>query len=144
MCRIRVCVFAVLLLLIPGVEESQGFGVKSAGAGSHAVFFQEELVKSRRAQRPDQNLAFEHLQTVKWGRIAQNGLPRTGGKPPVGRIHFVRSVPILQVANGVQMLNFDLGAAPTTFSPIPPGRKLRGTQRPATLLKNGDFPQPMV
>ena len=130
---------------LPGVEESQGFGVKSAGAGSRAVFFQEELVKSRRAQRPDQNLAFEHhLQTVKWGRILQNGLPRTGGKPPVGRIHFVRSVPILQVVNGVKMLKFDLGAAPTTFSPIPPGRKLHGTQRPPPFLKNAAFPPPVV
>ena len=34
------------------------------------------------AQRPDQISAFEHhLQLVKWGRIVQNGLPRTGGKP---------------------------------------------------------------
>ena len=102
-------------------------------------------MKRLRAQRPDQISAFEHhLQPVRWGRIVQNGLPRTGGKPPVGRIHFVRSVPILQVVNGVQMLKFDLGAAPSAFSPIPPGRKLRGTQRPATLLKNGDFPQPLV
>ena len=102
-------------------------------------------MKSRWAQRPDQILAFEHhLQPVKWGRIVQNGLPRTGGKPPVGRIHFVRSVPVLQVANGVQMLQFDLGAAPSDFSPSPPGRKLHGTQRPVTLLKNGDFPQPVV
>ena len=68
----------------------------------------------------------------------------TGGKPTVGRIHFVRSIPILQVVNGVQMLKFDLGAAPSDFSPSPPGRKLRGTQRPATFLKNGDFPQPVV
>ena len=42
------------------------------------------------------------------------------------------------------MLKFDLGAAPSDFSPSPPGRKLRGTQRPATFLKNGDFPQPVV
>ena len=102
-------------------------------------------MKSRWAQRPDQILAFEHhLQHVKWGWIVQNGLPRTGGKPPVGRIHFVRSVPILQFVDGVQMLNFDLGAAPTAFSPIPPGRKLLGTQRPPTLLKNADFPPPPV
>ena len=97
------------------------------------------------AQRPDQILAFEHhLQAVKWGRIVQNGLPRTGGKPPVGRIHFVRSVPILHLVNGVQMLKFDLGAAPTTFSSIPPGRKLRGTQRPPPFLNNAAFPPPMV
>ena len=97
------------------------------------------------AQRPDQIVAFEHhLQVVKWGRIVQKGLPRTGGKPPVGRIHFVRSVPILQIVNGVQMLKFDLGAAPTTFSPIPLGRKLRGTQRPPTFLKNPAFPPPVV
>ena len=97
------------------------------------------------AQRPDQISAFEyHLQRVKWGRIIQNGLPRTGGKSPVGRVHFVRSVPILQIVNGVQMLKFDLGSAPTTFSPIPPERKLRGTQRPPTFLKNLDFPPPAV
>ena len=115
------------------------------GAGSRALFFQEELVKSRWAQRPDQILAFEHhSQPVKWGRIVQNGLPRTGGKPPVGRIHFVQSVPSLQVVNGVQMLKFDLGAAPADFSPIPPERKLRRTQRPPTFIKNADFPQPVV
>ena len=115
------------------------------GAGSRTVFFQDEFVKTWWAQRQDQILAFKHnFQSVEWGRIVQNGLPRTGGKPPVGRIHFVRSVPILQVVNGVQMLKFDLGAAPSDFSPSPPGRKLRGTQRPGTLLKNGDFPQPVV
>ena len=97
------------------------------------------------AQRPDQISAFEHHDTTcNWGGIVQNGLPCTGGKPPVGRIHFVRSVPILQVVNGVQRLIFDLGAAPTTFSPIPPGRKLRGTQRPLTFLKNHAFPPPVV
>ena len=97
------------------------------------------------AQRPNQISAFEHhVQPVKSGRIVQSGLPRKGGKHPVGRIHFVRSVPILQVVNGVQMPKFDLGAAPTTFSPIPPGRKLRGTQRPPTFLKNPAFPPPVV
>ena len=131
--------------VLPRVEESHRFCVKSLGAGSRAVFFQEELVRRWWAQRPDQILAFEHhSQPVKWGRIVQNGLPRTGGKPPVGRIHFVQSVPILQVVNGVQMLKFDLGAAPTDFSPSPPGRKVRGTQRPGTFLKNGHFPQPVV
>ena len=64
--------------------------------------------------------------------------------PLYAAIHFVRSVPILQVVNGVHMLKFDLGAAPTDFSPIPPGRKLRVTQRRPTLLKNADFPQPVV
>ena len=102
-------------------------------------------MKSRWAQRPDQILAFEnHLQPVKWGRIVQNGFFLQGACPLYAAIHFVRSVPILQVVNGVQMLKFDLGAAPTDFSPIPPGRKLRGTQRPPTLLKNADFPQPVV
>ena len=42
------------------------------------------------------------------------------------------------------MLKFDLGAAPTTFSPIPPGKKLLGTQRPPTFLKSPDFPPPVV
>ena len=102
-------------------------------------------MKSRWAQRPDQILAFEnHLQLVKWGRIAQNGFFLQGACPLYAAIHFVRFVPILQVVNGVQMLTFDLGAAPSDFSPSPPGRKLHGTQRPGTLLKNGDFPQPVV
>ena len=102
-------------------------------------------MKSRWAQRPDQILAFEnHLQPVKWGRIVQNGFFLQGACPLYAAIHFVRSVPILQVVNGVQMLKFDLGAAPTTFSPIPPGRKLRGTQRPPTFLKNPAFPPPVV
>ena len=97
------------------------------------------------AQRPDQISAFEHhLQPVKWGRIVQKGFFLQGACPLYAAILFVRSVPILQVVNGVQMLKFDLGAAPSDFSPSPPGRKLRGTQRPATLLKNGDFPQPVV
>ena len=68
----------------------------------------------------------------------------TGGLPPVRGNPFCTIRPILQVVNGVQMLKFDLGAAPSDFSPSPPGRKLRGTQRPGTLLKNGDFPQPVV
>ena len=115
------------------------------GAGSRAVFFQEELVKRWWAQRPDQILAFEHhLQPVQWGWIVQNGFFLQRACPLYAAIHFVRSVPILQLVNGVQMLKFDLGAAPSDFSPSPLGRKLRGTQRPGTLLKNGDFPQPVV
>ena len=102
-------------------------------------------MKSRWAQRPVQILAFEHhLQPVKWGRIVQNGFFLQGACPLYAAIHFVRSVPMLQVVNGVQMLKFDLGAAPTTFSPIPPGRKLRGTQRPPPFLKNPACPPPVV
>ena len=97
------------------------------------------------AQRPDQISAFEHqLQRVKWGRMVQNGFFLQGACPLYAAIHFVRSVPILQIVNRVQMLKFDLGAAPATFSPIPPGRKLCGTQRPPTSLKNPDFPPPVV
>ena len=97
------------------------------------------------AQRADQILALEHhVQPVDLGRIVQKGFFLQGACPLYAAILFVRSVPILQVVNGVQMLKFDLGAAPTTFSPIPPGRKLRGTQRPPTLLKNADFPPPVV
>ena len=97
------------------------------------------------AQRPDQRSAFEHhLQPVNWGRVVQNGFFLQGACPLYAAIHFVRSVPILQVVNGAQMLKFDLGAAPVTFSAIPPGRKLRGTQRPPTFLKNHDVPPPVV
>ena len=111
------------------------------GAGFRAVFFQGEFMKILRALR----LAFEqYLQPIKWGWIVQNGFFLQGACSLYAAIHFVRSVPILQVVNGVQMLKFDLGAAPSDFSPSPPGRKLRGTQRPGTLLKNGDFPQPVV
>ena len=36
------------------------------------------------------------------------------------------------------------GAATTTFSPMSPGRKLRGTQRLPPFLKNAAFPPPVV
>ena len=102
-------------------------------------------MKRWQAQRSDQILAFEHhLQLVKCGRIVQNGFFLQGACPLYAAIHFVRSVPILQVVNGVQMLKFDLGAAPSDFSPSPPGRKLRGTQRPPTFHKYPDFPRAVV
>ena len=71
------------------------------------------------AQRPDQLLAFKHhLQPVTWGGIKKNGLPRTGGKPPVEDSISYDPSPFYMVGNGVQMLKFDLGAAPQPFSPI--------------------------
>ena len=64
------------------MEKRQGFRGKSAGAGSRAVFFQEELVKRWWAQRPDQILAFEHhLQRIKLSQIIQNGFFQQGACP---------------------------------------------------------------
>ena len=86
------------------------------GAGSRAVFFQDELVKRWWAQRPDPILAFEHhLQFVKWGRIVQKGIFLQGACPLYAAILSVRSVPILQVVNGIQMLKFIWALRPPPF-----------------------------